>query len=55
MSLSGQLALTSIDEGVATSGTVASLNDSTTNDTAADFTATIDWGDGTSSTGPPRR
>jgi hypothetical protein len=51
MSLSGQLLLTSINEGVTTNGTVAAFTDSDTSDTAGDFTTTIDWGDGTTSSG----
>jgi hypothetical protein len=39
-------------EGVAISGaTVASFTDTNPNATASDFTATINWGDGTSTTG----
>src|SRR5262249_48691218 len=38
-------------EGVTTTGIVASFIDANPNATASDFTATIDWGDGTSTTG----
>ena len=45
--LSGQVDLVAAIEGTALSGTtdVASFTDGTTTDTAANFTATIDWGD----------
>src|SRR5262249_37451059 len=49
--LSGQVVLTSVAEGVATLGTIATFTDTNTNDTAAGFTAIIDWGDGTTETG----
>src|SRR5262249_26219248 len=38
-------------EGVTTTGMVASFIDANPNAMASDFTATIDWGDGTSTTG----
>jgi PKD repeat protein len=38
-------------EGAAISGTVATFNDTFTGNTAADFTASIDWGDGTTTSG----
>src|SRR5262249_6666170 len=38
-------------EGTAFSGTVATFSDSNTGDVASQFTATIAWGDGTTSTG----
>ncbi|QDU24237.1 beta strand repeat-containing protein [Urbifossiella limnaea] len=38
-------------EGVAFTGTVAIFTDANPNGTAADFTATISWGDGSTSTG----
>jgi hypothetical protein len=38
-------------EGVAFSGVVATFTDASTNGKVSDFTANIDWGDGTTSTG----
>jgi hypothetical protein len=51
--LSGQFDLISATEGSALGATtdVASFTDGTLTDTAANFTATIDWGDGTTTTG----
>ncbi|HEY7578964.1 MAG TPA: alkaline phosphatase family protein, partial [Acetobacteraceae bacterium] len=51
--LSGKLQLSKATEGAAISGstTVATFTDSNTADTAAGFTATITWGDGTTSAG----
>jgi len=49
--LAGGLALTSATEGKATSGAVATFTDSNAADLASGFTATINWGDGTTSTG----
>jgi hypothetical protein len=51
--LQGQFDLIFATEGQPLSGTtdVASFTDSTPGDTAADFTATIDWGDGITTTG----
>jgi hypothetical protein len=51
--LSGQVDLVSAIEGTALPGNtdVASFTDGTLTDTAADFTATIDWGDGVTTTG----
>jgi hypothetical protein len=51
--LSGQFDLVTATEGTAlpTTTDVASFTDGTTTDTAANFTATIDWGDGTTTTG----
>lgn len=40
----------SATEGIAFSGAVAAFTDGNPNATTADFTATIDWGDGTSAT-----
>src|SRR6185437_13567442 len=40
----------SLTEGTAFSGTVATFNDGNLLSSAGDFTATIDWGDGTPST-----
>src|SRR5208282_1030833 len=50
--LAGQITLTSATEGVAlTSQTVATFTDTNASDTAGIFTATINWGDGTTSAG----
>jgi hypothetical protein len=51
--LSGQFDLFAATEGVAlpSSTDVASFTDGNTNDAAANFTATIDWGDGITTTG----
>jgi hypothetical protein len=51
--LSGQFDLIFATEGAALAGTtdVASFTDGTLTDTAANFTATIDWGDGVTTTG----
>lgn len=44
--------ITGLTEGIAiTDGTVGSITDGNPNDTASDFTATIDWGDGTTTAG----
>src|SRR5262249_19932756 len=53
INLAGQMGLTSATEGTAVpNGTpVASFSDSNGGDTAASFTATIEWGDGTTSAG----
>jgi len=47
----GQLAALRPVEGHALSGTVATFTDKRTSDTAGEFAALIDWGDGSSSTG----
>src|SRR5437660_12742277 len=51
--LSGQLDLSSASEGVALASNtdVASFTVNNTTDTASAFTATIDWGDGTTTAG----
>ena len=51
--LSGQVDLVSAIEGTPLGGTtdVASFTDGTLTDTASDFIATIDWGDGITTTG----
>jgi hypothetical protein len=49
--LTVKAASVSASEGVAFSGTVASFVDPSTIDTSTQFTATINWGDGSSSTG----
>ena len=49
--LLGQVVLSSILEGVDTTGTVATFSDANTSDVAADFTATVNWGDGTTEVG----
>src|SRR5580704_11370521 len=51
--LSGQFDLSSAKENVALANTtdVASFTDANLTDTASAFTATIDWGDGTTTTG----
>jgi hypothetical protein len=53
MSLSGQLDLSNAKENVAlpSNTDVASFTDTNLSDTASSFTATIDWGDGTTTTG----
>src|SRR5207302_1207205 len=47
----GQPAVISATEGSTVSGTVGSFSDANSGATAADFTATIQWGDGSSSAG----
>jgi hypothetical protein len=49
--LSGVVTLTSIGEAVETKGTAATFSDANINDAASDFTATVDWGDGTTEAG----
>jgi hypothetical protein len=49
--LSGQVTLMSITEGAATTGVVATFSDADTTDTAGSFTATVNWGDGTTEAG----
>ena len=51
--LAGQTRLTAATEGVALPGatTVATFTDSNTSDTPSSFAATINWGDGTTTTG----
>jgi microcystin-dependent protein/glycosyltransferase involved in cell wall biosynthesis len=49
--LSGQLTLSTIAEGAVTSAAVATFTDSNLVDTTAAFTATVDWGDGTTEAG----
>jgi type VI protein secretion system component Hcp len=49
--LSGQVVLSSILEGEDTTGTVATFSDANTNDVAGEFTATVNWGDGTTEVG----
>jgi hypothetical protein len=51
--LSGQVVLNTATEGVALSRTtkVATFTDTNTSDTASTFTATINWGDGTTTAG----
>ncbi len=50
--LSGSLAAVSTTEGTSFSGTVATFTDTTyPSNPATDFTATIDWGDGTTASG----
>src|SRR5262249_3645772 len=49
----GQVVLTSATEGTAlTSAEVATFADTTGSHVASDYTASIEWGDGTTSTGP---
>ncbi|HVX64855.1 MAG TPA: TIGR03118 family protein [Pirellulales bacterium] len=48
---SGNLTLISPTEGATFSSTVAVINDTNAYATAADFSATIDWGDGTTAAG----
>jgi hypothetical protein len=52
-SLAGQMALNAATEGtaLANSTPVATFSDNVTSDTAGGFTATINWGDGTTTTG----
>jgi hypothetical protein len=47
----GNLLLTAINEGDSNSHNVATFNDGNTSDTASAFTAAVDWGDGTTTTG----
>ena len=47
----GDFLLTTVTEGDANSHNVATFNDGNTSDTASAFTASIDWGDGTTTTG----
>jgi type VI protein secretion system component Hcp len=49
--LSGQVVLSSILADEDTTGTVATFSDTDTNDVAGDFTATVNWGDGTTEVG----
>ena len=49
--LTGTLSAVAATEGTAFSGTVATFTDTYTGNTAADFTATIHWGDGTTTAG----
>jgi hypothetical protein len=49
--LQGAVALTSTTEHVAFAGTVATLTDTNPTDLASGFTATINWGDGTTAAG----
>src|SRR5262249_49328805 len=51
--LVGTMVLNSTTEGtvLSNSTTVATFTDTITSDTAADFTATVDWGDGVTTTG----
>ena len=51
--LAGTMVLTSATEGTALSGStvVATFTDSVTSDTAGEFAATIDWGDGVTTSG----
>ncbi|MFZ3353818.1 MAG: hypothetical protein WA268_23445 [Xanthobacteraceae bacterium] len=53
INFSGQMVLNSANENTAlpSNTTVATFNDNNLGDTASDFTATINWGDGTSSAG----
>ncbi|HXW26291.1 MAG TPA: pentapeptide repeat-containing protein, partial [Xanthobacteraceae bacterium] len=53
VSFAGQLVLNSATEGTALPGTtaVATFSDFNPTDTASDFTATINWGDGVTTTG----
>lgn len=50
-SFTGQLVLSGLTEGKANSITVATISDTNTVNTAGDFTATINWGDGAVSSG----
>ena len=50
-SLSGTLAAVAATEGTSFSGTVATFTDTNTVDSASNFRGTIDWGDGTTTTG----
>jgi FG-GAP-like repeat len=47
----GQIDATTTPEGTAINGTIASFADTTANLPASDYTATINWGDGTTTTG----
>src|SRR5208282_5599842 len=51
--LAGEVTLSTATEGTALPGTttVATFTDTNTSDTAGNFTATIDWGDGTTTAG----
>jgi uncharacterized protein (TIGR03118 family) len=49
--LSGQLVLSGLVEGSLNTVTVATINDTDSSNVASDFTATINWGDGTTSAG----
>src|SRR6516164_11705068 len=49
--LLGQVVLSAILEGEDTNGIVATFSDANTNDVASDFTATVNWGDGTTEVG----
>jgi Hint domain/Bacterial Ig-like domain len=49
--LSGQLVLTSVTEGMATTEPVVTFSDPNITDTASSFAATVNWGDGTTETG----
>ena len=51
--LAGQITLTSATEGSALPGTttVATFTDTNTSETASDLTASVAWGDGTTTTG----
>jgi hypothetical protein len=53
VALAGQIRLTAATEGVAlpSTTTVATFTDINTSDTSSSFTATIDWGDGTTTSG----
>ena len=48
---SGDFLLTAVNEGDGNSHNVATFNDGNTGDTASAFTASIDWGDGTTTSG----
>jgi hypothetical protein len=49
--LKGQVVLSAILEGVDTTGTVATFSDADASDVAANFTVTVNWGDGTTEVG----
>jgi type VI protein secretion system component Hcp len=49
--LSGQIVPASISEGTATTGVVATFSDADTTDRASNFTAAVNWGDGTTEVG----
>jgi glycosyltransferase involved in cell wall biosynthesis len=49
--LSGQVTLTSIIEGQTATGVVATFSDADTSDAAGNFTAVVNWGDGTTEVG----
>src|SRR5262249_58639486 len=53
--LSGQVVLSSIIEGVDTTGTVATFTDTNIGDMAGDFPATGHWGGGATGGGPGTR